>query len=231
MKEAFIKTQNYNTFSEAVSNLLLLPPTAPRIGLGYGAFGLGKTMSLSRIAAEHRALLFRAGQTWTKSSFLGDLCDSLGLDRQGVSSTLYNRILNEFRNDSRMIIIDEVDTLLRSSHYEVLETIRDLHDEAHVVILFVGMEEANAKFKRHKHYYSRIVELVKFIPTTFSDIKQFCELSTVSIEDDLVKYFSGKYGNLRQVKVLILRLESASKANDIVTCNLKLFKELELENG
>jgi len=231
MKEAFIKTENYNTLNEAVSNLLALPPSAPRICLGYGSFGQGKTMSLDRIAAQHRTLIFRAGQTWTKSSFLGDLCDTLGLDRQGTSSTLYARAMNDLRGNPRLIIIDEIDTLLRSTRYEVLETVRDLHDEAYVPILFVGMEESDAKFKKHKHYYSRIVEFVKFKSTGLEDIKQFCSLSDIEVEDDLVKYFTTKYGNLRQIKVLILRLEGAAKVNDIKSCGLKQFKQLELEHG
>ena len=68
---------------------------------------------------------------------------------------------------------DKLKFSMKSDKNEVLEMFRDLHDETGVIVFFVGMEEANAKFKKHGHYYSRIVNFVKFEPIGKEDIKKF----------------------------------------------------------
>lgn len=231
MKEAFVTTENYSRLKEAVSNLQNLPETAPRMGLGFGNFGLGKTFSLEKIALEEGAILLRAGQTWSKRSLLDILCVELGLDTRGHSPKLFERVRDAFVAEPRILIIDEVDALLKSDKHGVLELVRDLHDETPIIVFFVGMEEANAKFKRHRHYYSRIVELVQFLPTGRGDIERFCELSEVKITPDLVSYFTEKYPNLRQIKVMLLRLENFCAINGYAEVDLKLFKQSGAEHG
>jgi DNA transposition AAA+ family ATPase len=225
MREDFITTVNYSRLFEAIQNLKSLPETAPMMGLGFGRFGLGKTFGLEKIAAEENAILLRAVQTWTKSSVLTELCEELGLDTNGTSATRYKRVTESLLNDERIIIVDEVDTILRSAKNDVLEMFRDLHDETPAVVFFVGMEESNAKFKKHKHFYSRIVEFVKFQAINRSDIEAYCELSDVKIKKDLLDYFADKYPNLRQIKVILIRLEKYCLFNDIDECDFKTFKE------
>jgi DNA transposition AAA+ family ATPase len=231
MREEFLQTQNYSRLFEAVQGLKSLPKSAPKMGLGFGHFGLGKTFSLEHIAAKENAILLRAGQTWSKTSVLTDLCEELGVDTNGHSPVKYKRVLESLISEPRIIIVDEIDALLRSTKFEVLEMFRDIHDEIGIVIIFVGMEEANRKLKKHKHFYSRIVEFVEFQPICKVDIEKFCELSDVKIEDDLVKHFWEKYKNLRQIKVMLLRLEKYCLANDIESVDLKTFKASEAEYG
>jgi len=70
---------------------------------------------------------------------------------------------------------------------------------------------------------------VKFEPLCFEDVCSFCELSDVKIEDDLVEYLHKRYANLRQIKVLLTRLESWCEINGILSCDLKSFKLSEVE--
>lgn len=225
MTEEFIRTKNYIKLFEAIQSLKGLPDSAPKMGIGFGRFGLGKTFGLERIAAEENAVLLRCVQTWTKSSVLTELCEELGLDTMGTSSTKYRRVVESLLGNSRIIIVDEIDTLLRSSKYEVLEMFRDLHDETRSVVFFVGMEEANAKMKKHKHFYSRIVEFVPFQPISKEDIQAFCRLSKIKITDDLIEYFLNKHPNLRQIKVILIQIEKHCDLNDIDECTLKTFQE------
>lgn len=231
MKESFIETSNYTRLLESFTRLENLPATAPRMGLGYGNFGLGKTFSLERIAARKNALLLRAAQTWSKKSVLERLCFELGLDTQGGSGRMYDRILEELRREERIIIVDEIDALLRSEKVTVLELFRDIHDETSTVLYMIGMEEANSKLKRHRHYYSRVVEFVEFKPISRIDVEKYCELSEVKIEADLIDHFASKYPNLRQIKVLLLRLENECEINGIESVNYKQFKDLGVEHG
>ncbi|MDR0408674.1 MAG: AAA family ATPase [Campylobacteraceae bacterium] len=230
MLETFIETHNYSKLSEAFTRLSNLPITAPKMGLGYGNFGLGKTFALERIAANTHAVILRAVQTWSKKSFLEKLCLELSLDVSGGASRMYERVVDELLQNRRILIIDEIDALLRSQKFEVLELLRDIHDETNIVLFLIGMEEANAKLKKHRHFYSRIVEFVEFKPIIKDDVKRFCSLSDkVKIEDDLVDYFTKKYPNLRQIRVLLIRLENAAKINNIQSCDLKKFQSLKIE--
>jgi len=233
MKEAFIDTQNYSKLYEAIQHLKKLPPSAPKMGLGYGNFGLGKTFGLERVTVKEDAILLRAAQTWSKTSVLTELCEELGLDINGHSPIKYRRVIDSLSSylEPRIIIVDEVDALLRSTKFEVLEMFRDLHDETGVIIFFVGMEEANRKLKKHKHFYSRVVEFVEFQEIHKDDIEAFCSLSDVKIEANLIDYFHRKFPNLRQIKVLLLKLEKYCENNDIDVVDLKTFKESGAEYG
>jgi DNA transposition AAA+ family ATPase len=212
MKEEFLHTQNYIKLHEAFQGLKDLPASAPKMGLGYGNYGLGKTMSLEKITVQEDALLFRAVQTWTKSSLLREICMELNLDAQGQASYLYRRVVESLINEPRIIIIDEVDAILKSTKNEVLELLRDIHDETGVIVFFIGMEEANAKFKKHRHYYSRIVELVE-------------------IKDDLINHFLTKYPNLRNIRVLLIRLEKYCELNGYESADLKIFNQSGVDHG
>lgn len=225
MKEEFVKTTNYIKLFEGIQFLKKLPTTAPKMGLGFGKFGLGKTFSLEKITAEENAIFLRGVQTWTKSSVLTEICEEIGLDTSGTSSTKYRRVTEALFAENRIIIIDEIDAVLRSSKHEVLEMFRDIHDETNCVMLFVGMEEADAKLRKHKHFYSRIVKFVKFEPIKKNDIQAFCELCEIKIKPDLVDFFVDKYPNLRQVKVMLINLEEYCEVNGIEECDLKTFKE------
>lgn len=231
MREEFVTTVNYITLYEAVQNLKNLPRTAPKMGLGFGHFGLGKTFGLEKIAAQENAILLRAAQTWTKSSVLTELCEELGVDTNGHGPIKYKRVIESLVSEPRVIIVDEIDALLRSTKFEVLEMFRDFHDETGVVLFFVGMEESNRKLKKHKHFYSRIVEFVEFQTIQKLDIEKFCGLSDLKLSADLIDYFHKKFPNLRQIKVLLIRLEKYCEINDIESVDLKIFKQSGAEYG
>ncbi len=233
MKESFIETENYIKIAEAFTRLKNLPATSPKMGLGYGIFGLGKTFGLEKITVKYNAVLLRALHTWRPKSMLERLCEEMGLDRSGTSAQLYSRIIEEIRSSTqkRPIIIDEVDALLPSRNFEMLEILRDIHDETGVIIFFVGMEESNAKMKRHRHFYSRIFEFVKFKPVVFEDVEKYCKTYSdqVAISDDLIRFFATTYPNLRQIRKLLTDLENVAKRQGITACDLAQFKALEIE--
>ena len=224
MKEKFLQTQNYSKLYEAFQSLKELPESAPKLGLAYGNYGLGKTMSLEKITVLEDALLLRAVQTWSKTSVLKQMSEELQLEVQGSASTLYQRIKKSLLHEPRIIIVDEVDAILKSTKNEVLEMFRDIHDETGVIIFFIGMEEARVKFKKHRHYDSRIVEFVEFKSICKMDIQKFCALSDVVIEEDLINHFHNKHPNLRNIRVFIIRLEKFCKLNGLKSADLEVFQ-------
>ncbi len=216
---------------EMMSRLGELEGNAERMGLAYGHFGLGKSFSLERIAREFDAILLRTDQTWTVSSVLKILAEELAIDVRGRSADIMSRIVFQMNRYQRPIIIDEIDTLLPAKKFEILELFRDIHDQTKNIFVMVGMESCDGRLKVHKHFYSRIVSKVKFKKIPKSDIEKFCAQSDVKIEDDLVEYFLQQYPNLRQIKVLLLRIESWCELNGVNSMSLKLFKQSGVEHA
>ena len=231
MIEQFVKTENYTKMYELMSTLVDdLAGNAERMGLGFGRYGLGKTFALERVTMEFGAILLRQNQTWTKSSVQKILARELGIDTEGKSSAdLLEEMVDNLIQDPTPIIVDEVDGLLRADRFSVLEFFRDIHDLTGNVFVMVGMESCNSRLKNHPHFYSRIVEKVKFQPIGKADIKKFCLQSEVKIEEDLIEFFLKKYPNLRRIKVFILRLEKWADANGIDSIDLKMFRQSGVE--
>lgn len=222
--DIFIETENFIKIFESIQALKSLPASAPKLGLAYGNYGLGKTSALERIIVMEDALLFRAVQTWSKTSVLKQICEELQVETSGTSATLYQRAKKTLLFEPRIIIVDEVDAILKSTKNEILEMFRDLHDETGVIIFFVGMEEARVKFKKHRHYESRIVEFIEFKAIAKEDIKKFCDLSDIEIEKDLIEYFASHHPNLRNIRVFLIRLEKYCKLNGYKSADLQTFR-------
>jgi DNA transposition AAA+ family ATPase len=227
----FVETENFKAMNELAEKLTEIPKGAnAKIGLAYGNFGLGKTFSLERIVYKHKAVLLRARETWSVSTAYGALCDALGLIRVRSSDNMFKLIQTSLLSEPKMIIIDEADKLF-GDKFAVLEAFRDIHDEAFTPFLFVGMANFENRLKLREHYHSRVAETVVFKNIPLDDIKKFCELSDVKIENDLVEYFAEKYPNLRKIQVLILRIESFCEQNDMESIDLRGFKMSGVEYG
>lgn len=240
MKRAFIKTKNYTKMYETMSTLVNLDGNPERMALIYGAFGLGKTFALEKLAAEFDAILLRTDQTWTVKVALKLLSAEMGIDPKGQSSEIMERVIDAMLYSPRPIIIDEIDTLLPSTKFTVLELFRDIHDMTGNAFMMVGMESCDARLKNHSHFYSRVVAKAKFEEIPLTDISQFCKLCGVGdgdafvpihIEEDLQKYFLRKYPNLRVIKVLLLRIEKFCDINGYKRVDLNLFKQSGVENA
>lgn len=228
MKHQFIETENYIKCYEALDEMVSLPDHSHKMGLFYGEFGLGKTITLERLANETGAALVRTLGGWTPKSMLSDICYELGVDDSGSTATLETRVINTLIAEPRPIIIDEIDTIL-SGHKNEMVVLRDIHDKAAVPIVFTGMEQCLRLLRRDRHYFSRFVNIVKITPNTRNDIAKYCQSAEIAIEEDLVDYLHTKYANLRQIKTIIIRLERFCEDNDLESANVQVLKTSKVE--
>lgn len=229
MEHEFIKTENHLRCFEVLQELERLPDHSHKMALFYGRFGLGKSISIKKLANDSGAALVRTLGTWGSKSMLQDICFELGLDETGYASTLQKRIIEHLIDEPKALIIDEVDTIQTSQHKNLLLILRDIHDLANIPIIFTGMEACIKKFKRDPHYFSRFVKTVKIVPNTKGDIAKYCKSAEIDISEDLIDYFHLKYANLRQIKTLIIRLEEYCENNDFDEATLDILRASNIE--
>ncbi len=238
-KRGFVKTTNYIKMHELLSTLVDMEDSKERIGLGYGAPGLGKTTALERLAKEFDAIFVRVLESWTPATAILAIADAVGVEKKGKSSEVVERVIEALLIEPRAIIVDEIDRALYSTKIGILENIRDLHDQARVPILLVGMAQCDARLQRYKHFYDRIVKKVQFVDTPKRDIELFinrCGIEeksgfrAIKIEDDLKKYLTNKYKSIRAIKVVLKMIEMYCELNSWDSMDLKAFREAKIES-
>ncbi len=237
-KREFVRTKNYTAMFELLSTLVNLKESSERIGLGYGEPGLGKTIGLEKLAYVFDAVFIRINDSWTAASSMTALADALGLHTKGSTAAVVRRIVDSLISEPRAIIVDEIDRALAKDKMGVLENLRDIHDQAKVPLLLVGMTACHARLQRHKHLYSRIVYIEHFPGTTEEDIKKFINMcgtgddtsfKPIKIKDDLKKYLCGLCRDIRCVTVRLERIELWCQLNDALEMDLKTYRIANIE--
>lgn len=232
MRNGFIETTNYKRFKEAIEalkNTEIEEFNSARMALFSGSFGIGKTWAIEKMAVnEPKNIIFlRAEEVWNKGFLIKKIGIELGVGSGKMTDTS-EQIKERLRLEDRIMIVDEVDKLLTAAKHELLEVFRDLTDQTSCIVVFIGMEQSAVKWAKYGHYYSRL-RRHKLEKTSLEDIKTFCQLAEVKIEDDLIAHFDKKYGNLREIKRKIEALEELCLLKDIDSVNLRTYKELGVE--
>ena len=232
-RREFVKTKNYTAMFELLSTLVDMEGNPERIGLGYGNPGVGKTTALERLTKEFDAILVRVLESWTPASAMASVAEALGVHTKGSTSEVVKRIIDNLIDNPRPIIVDEIDRALVGGKIGILESFRDLHDQAHVPLLLVGMGTCDARLQRHKHFYDRIVKKTCFVDTPQEDIDRFIDLCGIGegekfepivIKEDLRKYLRQRFRSIRAIKVLLKQLELWCETNGIYEVDMKTFK-------
>ena len=182
------------------------------MGLVFGEPGLGKTNAILWWAIQQDALIITAKNGMTPRWLLKQLVSDLGEAPKILVADLFEQAVAKLVENPRMIIVDEIDYLINNTR--AIETIRDLHDETGIPILLVGMGAVDKKLSRYKHFFDRIVEIYRFIPFDFEDVKTIINtLSDIPFEDSAIEivYQSNRF---RQIVKIILKFENLAKTND-----------------
>jgi DNA transposition AAA+ family ATPase len=109
-----------------------------KIGLVYGDAGIGKTLALTQYAAAHPDVIFIRARVELKSAraIINEIANKLG--KRDIIDTL--------RGTGKLLIIDEAQRLTHSA----LETLRDIHDESGIGIVFSGNKDIYDRMRGKK---------------------------------------------------------------------------------
>lgn len=213
MKNIFVKTKNVKSFIVLANKLKNTKNNAPKMGLVFGEPGLGKTNAILCWAIQQDALIITAKNGMTPRWLLKQLVSDLGEAPKILVADLFEQAVVKLVENPRMIIVDEIDYLINNTR--AIETIRDLHDETGIPILLVGMGVVDKKLSRYKHFFDRIVDIYRFIPFDFEDVKTIINtLSDVPFEDSAIEIVYQKSNRFRQIVKIILKFENLAKTND-----------------
>jgi len=224
MNKVFVKTQNVKNFISLMDSLQNKSAGTPKMALVYGEPGLGKTQTALWWALKNDAVYVRCANRMTCRWLLEELVEELGEVPYMRTSDLFKQCAKQLREHPRIIIVDEIDYLVKES--TAIETLRDIHDKTDVPIVLVGMNKEDKKLMRYPHLFDRISRKLKFETFSYQDVKTLItQLSEVAMTDCAVKYIHSQANRLRQLVKFISLAENICCTNGLTTINEKTLKE------
>ncbi len=222
MKHQFVKTSMYKAFRSAIADVETRGAAEAGFCLVTGEAALGKTANVTQWAIEKGAVFMRAKVEWTPNYFYTELADTLKVDARGKSKERFGRLVAYLAKHRTPLVIDEVEHTLNNGA-KVLEAIRDLSDLTEIIVVMVGMDQAQAKLARHLQLASRVARVVNFGKATLEDTALVCaELCEVKIEADLVaEAHRQTSGRMRELMNAIATIERAAKRNGLASIGVK----------
>lgn len=213
MKKTFIKTKNVKRFITLMDELQNLPFNIPKLALVYGDHGLGKSQTIQWWTDKNDSVYVRATQGMTSRWLLSEIAEEIGEDPYWHTQETFSLIENHLRQNSKVIIVDEVDYLIEK---HTVETLRDLHDKTGCPIVLVGMGAADKKLARYPHLTDRIYKTLKFEQFNQDDISDILShLTDLSFTEDAINYLATRTNQFRQLVKLINQIEKLSQTNQI----------------
>jgi DNA transposition AAA+ family ATPase len=168
MRKVFIETKNAKRATAAV--MALQKSVLERFLLIFGDSGLGKSefgmWLINYLSLD--AIFIRVVKVMTTRWLLEELVCAMGLEPAWRTKDLFDQAKEALVGTNRLVIFDEIDYLTHDS--KVIETIRDLGDLTNAPFVFIGMEAADKKLRRHRPLWRRFSQIVRFEPMDREDV-------------------------------------------------------------
>lgn len=225
MHKVFVKTQNVKNFISLMDSLKNKSNKTPKMALVYGEPGLGKTQTALWWALKNDAVYVRCANKMTSRWLLEEIVEELGEVPYLRTSDLFKQCAKQLKTNPRIIIVDEIDYLVKES--AAIETLRDIHDKTDVPIVLVGMNKADKKLMRYPHLLDRVSRKLKFESFSYQDVKAIItQLSEIEITECAIKYIHSQANRLRQLVKFINMAENICLTNGLTVIDEKTIKEL-----
>ena len=223
MKRKFVVTQNVKRFVDLMDTLQNAPVNLPKMALVYGDFGLGKSQTIMWWVTNNDAIYVRCNHKMSARWLLTEIVEELDDVPTYLTSLLFKQIEDKLRERPHVLVVDEVDFLLNNS--SAIEIVRDLHDKIGIPVVLVGMSTAEAKLKRHKHIYDRLLGVLKFETFNKEDVAKIVnEISEVKFEPDAMEVICNKFNQFRQIVKFINKVENVAAMNNLETITLPILE-------
>ena len=228
MKSQVVQTENMNSLQTAFARLGDRSQDIPRMGLVFGFAGAGKTTATARTAVSAGALYLRCSPVWTPSGVLDDLAKELRVNTYRRNQATLRAVVDVLDQSRRAVFLDDCDQLFVCNEpLKLFESIRYIHDQANVPLLFVGQETFESKIRRWEQPQRRISEIIEFKPLSLDDAAAIaqarCEVEVT--EDLLAQLHKECDGSCGRIVVGLSAIEKLGRQQEIKRVDLDLWKQ------
>lgn len=178
----------------------------PGLASFAGPSGTGKSMSAAFVANKYKAFYVECKSCWTKRALLEAVLKQMGLPSKGPIYSLVEQISEHLAETGKMLIIDEVDHIVKRS---AIEIIRDIYEGSQAPILLIGEENMPNELSRWERFHGRVLEWAYAQPADIQDARHLVSLycRKVSVRDDLLKQVvKASEGSVRRICVNLARI-------------------------
>lgn len=207
--------QNVRLFLELVERMQARGPHLPGLAVFYGFSGLGKSQSAISGANRYNAAYIECGQSWNASTLVDSILHELtGAMMKGSVAKKMLAIIEVLAQETRPLIIDEADFLVKRS---MIDLVREMSDRSGASVILIGEELMPAKLRPFERAHNRVLHWQPAEPCDLDDAKKLAKLYVpqLDIEEAL----------MRQI------VEVTSGTTRRVVANLERIREFALERG
>jgi DNA transposition AAA+ family ATPase len=215
MKNEIVQISNFKKLQTAAHGVIHRSPGMPGINLISGDVGLGKTTCARQVCLDEQGVWLEAQPAWTPNWMLGDLALELGAERGWSARLNFERATAALRADPRAIFVDEADRLAGRRRYDVVETLRAIHDQTQSPLILIGMKQFPRAVRTMPQLDSRVAYEIEFLPCDLKDVRMLAEeLCEVELADDLIRQMhEATAGCARRIRIALERIENFAKRN------------------
>jgi DNA transposition AAA+ family ATPase len=213
MKNKLAQLKNIAAYEATYHALANAEAGLPCMGLVIGATGAGKSTGTAALVNRNNGVYVRARATWTPNSMLAAIMSELGAEPLQRSSRMMDYISQQLLQSNRPLFVDEANYIAHSG--EMLESLRDIHDEARVPVVLIGHDGTERKIANRAQLMRRITHTVEFKPADLEDAqilaRTICE---IELDAELVEALHDKAaGSVGLMTVGLSRIEALAKTN------------------
>lgn len=224
--------QNVRLFIELVEKMRDRPPHLPGLAVLYGPAGYGKTESAIAGANRYNAAYVECGQSWNQTTLVDAILHELtGSVLKGPVAKKMSAIIEALANDTRPLIVDEGDFLVKRA---MIDLIREMSDKSGAAVILIGEEHMPAKLNVFERAYSRVLHWQPAMPCDLSDAQSLARLYVpqIAIEEQLLaQIVEVTAGVTRRIVTNLERIREFAAVEGLKAVTLAQWGDTRLDTG
>lgn len=173
--------RNVAALTTLCDRLINRPLNLDRMGVFYGPSGDGKTTATRYARNKFDALLVACKSYWTKKTLFQEISAECGLKTTGAVHEMARQIAIHMATENRILIVDEADFLVQKNMVEVL---RDIHEDSQQPVIMVGEEALPQKLQKWERIHGRVVAPVATESAELDDVFTLAAIYAPELEID-----------------------------------------------
>jgi DNA transposition AAA+ family ATPase len=170
--KGLVALKNVAEFMAMARRLIERAPHLPGIGVCSSPSGFGKTYASIFTQNRTNAIRVEVGDTWTRRTLLRAILKELGetvRDRVPAADMADKIIIALGNEPGRPLIVDEADKLVDRN---MIETIRELHEQSQAPVILIGEEKLPSKLLAVERVHNRVLHWMQAQPCDIEDTKE-----------------------------------------------------------